>query len=89
MQKALTHMNLQLQHVVSDITGATGIRDLRCQSSIKTIHRAQVGNYQPEHVFALSQALVMYDAYQAQISLCDEQIAQSLKCQSASKNDQG
>ncbi|MGU5795556.1 IS110 family transposase [Aeromonas hydrophila] len=98
MQKALTHMNLQLQHVVSDITGATGMRiiraivagernatmlaamrDLRCQSSIETIQRALVGNYQPEHVFALSQALAMYDAYQTQISLCDEQIAQSLQ----------
>lgn len=73
MQKALTHMNLQLQHVVSDITGATGMRiiraivagernatmlaamrDLRCQSSVETIQRALVGNYQPEHVFALS-----------------------------------
>ena len=98
MQKALTHMNLQLQHVVSDITGATGMRiiraivagernatmlaamrDLRCQSSVETIQRALVGNYQPEHVFALSQALAMYDAYQAQISLCDEQIARSLQ----------
>jgi transposase len=98
MQKALAHMNLQLQHVVSDITGATGMRiiraivagernatmlaamrDLRCQSSVETIQRALVGNYQPEHVFALSQALAMYDAYQAQISLCDEQIAQSLQ----------
>ncbi|WP_279450814.1 IS110 family transposase [Aeromonas hydrophila] len=29
MQKALTHMNLQLQHVVSDITGATGMRIIR------------------------------------------------------------
>ncbi|MBO0408867.1 transposase [Aeromonas hydrophila] len=91
-------MNLHLHHVVSDITGATGMRiihaivagernatmlaamrDLRCQSSVETIQRALVGNYQPEHVFALSQALAMYDAYQAQISLCDEQIAQSLK----------
>ncbi|WP_216640688.1 IS110 family transposase [Aeromonas sp. CU5] len=98
MQKALTHMNLQLQHVVSDITGATGMRiiraivagernatmlaamrDLLCQSSVETIQRALVGNYQPEHVFALSQALAMYDADQAQISLCDEQIAQSLQ----------
>lgn len=26
MQKALTHMNLQLHHVVADITGATGMR---------------------------------------------------------------
>ena len=29
MQKALTQMNLQLHHVVSDITGATGMRIIR------------------------------------------------------------
>ena len=29
MQKALTQMNLKLQHVVSDITGATGMRIIR------------------------------------------------------------
>jgi transposase len=98
MQKALTHMNLQLHHVVTDITGATGmrivraivagernaaklatLRDIRCKSSTETIQSALVGNYQPEHVFALAQALAMYDAYQAQLELCDQQIAQSLQ----------
>ena len=29
MQKALMEMNLQLHHVVSDVTGATGIRIIR------------------------------------------------------------
>jgi hypothetical protein len=29
MQKALTEMNLQLHHVVADITGATGLRTIR------------------------------------------------------------
>jgi transposase len=29
MQKALTQMNLQIHHVVSDITGATGMRIIR------------------------------------------------------------
>jgi len=29
MQKALTQMNLQLQHVISDITGWTGMKILR------------------------------------------------------------
>ena len=29
MQKSLTEMNLQLQHVVTDITGATGMRIIR------------------------------------------------------------
>src|SRR5205814_9820689 len=29
MQKALTQMNLQLQHVISDITGSTGMKIIR------------------------------------------------------------
>jgi transposase len=29
MQKAMTEMNLQLHHVVSDVTGATGMRIIR------------------------------------------------------------
>lgn len=97
MQKALTHMNIQLHHVVADITGATGMniiraivdgerspvvlatmRDVRCKSDIATIQNSLVGNYQPEHVFALTQALAMYDAYQAQLELCDQQIAHTL-----------
>ena len=82
MQKALTLMNLQLQHVVSDVTGVTGMRiiraivsgqrdpdvlaamrDVRCRASVATIRAALVGNYQPEHVFALTQALALYDFY--------------------------
>ena len=97
MQKALTHMNLQLHHVVADITGVTGMRiiraivagerspsalaamsDTRCKAGVDVIEAALVGNYQPEHTFALSQALTMYDAYQAQLLICDQQIAQVL-----------
>lgn len=98
MQKALTFMNIQLNLVVADITGATGMRiiraiakgerspatlaayrDTRCKSSEKTIEDALKGNYQPEHIFALKQALAMYDAYQVQIRECDIEIESVLK----------
>lgn len=97
MQKALTQMNLQLQHVVSDITGTTGLsiiraivagerdpqvlakhRDPRCRASSETLREALVGHYRPEHVFALQQAVELYDRYQEQIALCDEQIERTL-----------
>lgn len=97
MQKALTLMNLQLHHVVSDVTGATGMkiiraivggqrdphvlakmRDIRCKASLETIRAALVGNYQPEHVFALTQALALYDFYQERIDECDHQIENAL-----------
>ncbi|MHB1585873.1 MAG: IS110 family RNA-guided transposase [Acidiferrobacteraceae bacterium] len=97
MQKALTFMNLQLHHVVSDITGATGmkilraivrgerdpdilaaLRDVRCKASLETVRNALVGNYQIEHVFALTQALALYDCYQERVVECDAHIEQAL-----------
>jgi transposase len=93
MQKALTQMNLQLHHVVSDITGVTGMRiiraivagerdpailasyrDARCHASVETVRQALVGNVREEHIFALTQALELYDVYQAKVAACDGQI---------------
>src|SRR5690242_14481694 len=98
MQKALTEMNLQLHHVVADITGATGLRiirailagerdpamlaglrDTRCHASVETITKALTGNYRAEHLFALEQALALYDAYQEKASACDARIEAVLK----------
>ena len=82
MQKALMQMNVQLHHVVSDITGLTGMRIIRAivagQNAIPSVlaefrdaplqgvaktrsGQALTGNYRPEHVFALRQALELYD----------------------------
>jgi len=97
MQKALTFMNLQLHHVVSDLTGVTGMkivrailngqrdpkvlaamRDVRCKASMETVRAALVGNYQPEHIFALKQAVALYDFYQTQVDECDAEIERAL-----------
>jgi transposase len=104
MQKALTFMNLQLHHVVSDVTGVTGMkiiraivggerdlevlttmRDVRCKASPETVRGALSGNYQPEHVFALRQALALYDFYQSRIDECDDQIEQALAALTTAK----
>ncbi|MCW5851411.1 MAG: IS110 family transposase [Anaerolineae bacterium] len=95
MQKALAQMNLQLTHVLSDITGVTGLailraivggerdavklaqfRDKRCNHSTDTLAQALTGHYRAEHVFALKQALALYDVYTQQMRECDEQIEQ-------------
>lgn len=97
MQKALMQMNLQLHHVVSDITGKTGMRilrailagernpailaafrDGRCKASEETIAKALEGNYQPAHLFALRQAVALYDTYQIQVAECDTVIEATL-----------
>ena len=98
MQKALTEMNLQLHHVVADITGTTGLRIIRailagerdpealaclrhysCHSSVETIAKALTGSYRAEHLFALDQALALYDAYHEKASACDVRIEAVLK----------
>jgi transposase len=80
MQKALQQMNLLLHHVVTDITGLTGMtiirailagerdphvlaqhRDPRCKNSVEVIAKSLVGNYREEHLFALQQAVTVYD----------------------------
>jgi transposase len=105
MHKALTQMNVQLQHVVSDITGVTGLaiiraivagqrdpralaklRDDRCGHSEAEIARALYGNWRAEHLFALQQAVQLYDFYHQEIAACDRQIAAQLK-QFADKSD--
>src|SRR2546426_1728499 len=98
MQKALMQMNVQLHHVVTDITGVTGMRiiraivagtqapetlaayrDVRCAASEETLREALTGNYRPEHVFALRQALELYDFHQAKIAECDTEIERVLR----------
>ena len=58
--------------------GAGKMRDVRCKASEETMRASLVGNYQPEHVFALAQALTLYDFYQARVAECDERIQEVL-----------
>jgi transposase len=93
MQKALMEMNVQLHHVVTDITGSTGMRiiraiigglhdpgalaehrDVRCKETVETIREALTGNYRPEHVFVLRQALELFEFHHKKASECDVEI---------------
>ena len=104
MQKALTLMNLQVHHVLSDITGVSGMKilraivagerdadvlsaliDSRCKASHDVMLAALNGNYQPEHVFALSQALALYDFYQRCVAECDAEIEKAVALMNLSR----
>jgi transposase len=50
------------------------LRQPRCQHSTEDIAKALTGNYRPEHVFALQQALALYDFYTTQLKDCDAEI---------------
>ena len=49
-------------------------RDQRCASSVAEIAKALTGHYRPEHVFALKQALALYDVYTEQVRECDAEL---------------
>lgn len=51
-------------------------RDPRCAKSKAEIAKALTGNYRAEHVFALKQALELYDFYTQQLRACDAEIEQ-------------
>lgn len=51
-------------------------RNPRCHSSEDDIAKALQGNYRAEHLFALQQALELYDFYTDQIKACDQQLQQ-------------
>jgi transposase len=45
-----------------------------CKNSEEVIEQALVGNYREEHVFALRQALELYDIYQSKLIECDREV---------------
>ena len=62
-------------------------RDGRCQNSSATIAKSLVGTYREEHLFALRQAVDLYEIYQAKIADCDEAIIQHVVNQPDSTDD--
>jgi len=54
------------------------LRDRRVKADKATIAKSLVGDYRPEHVFTLKQALAAYRSYQQLIGECDAEIERHL-----------
>jgi transposase len=54
-------------------------RNHRCHRSAEEIAASLEGNYRAEHLFALRQAVELYEFYQAKIEECEQQIEQYLR----------
>jgi transposase len=65
-----------------------GYRDPRCRNSLQTIAKSLVGNYREEHIFALTQAVELYEFYQAKINDCEKAIAKFLATQAPQREDE-
>jgi transposase len=57
-----------------DLVTLAHMRDYRIKSSAEQIAKALEGDYRQEHLFALRQAVELYDVYQQKIQACDRQI---------------
>ncbi|HKO54974.1 MAG TPA: IS110 family transposase [Thermoanaerobaculia bacterium] len=51
------------------------LREAGCGASEQTFVDALMGNYREEHLFALKQAVELFEVYQKKIAECDEQLA--------------
>ena len=54
------------------------LRDPHCKNSVETIAKALMGNYRDEHIFALQQAVDLFEIYQLKITECDQALATEL-----------
>jgi transposase len=88
LQKALTEMNLHLHHVLTDLSGQSGLAildailaglaDRRVKQSQDQIEAALTGDYRAESLFGVDQALQTYRQLQQQIAQCDVAIEKHL-----------
>jgi transposase len=54
------------------------LREPSCRASEQMFVDALTGNYRSEHLFALRQAVELFDTYQAKIKACDEELERVL-----------
>jgi transposase len=73
---------MRILHVIlegiRDPRELAAMREPNCQNSEETIAKALMGNYREEHLFALRQAIELYETYQRKLTECDEKIAAAL-----------
>lgn len=71
----IIHAILKGEH---DPNKLAAMREPSCKNSEETITKALMGNYRDEHLFALDQAVQLFEMYGKQIAACDAKIAVAL-----------
>lgn len=62
-----------------DVEKLACLRDPRCHSSREVIAESLVGNFRQEHLFALRQAVELFEFYQQKIIECEQEMAKYLR----------
>jgi hypothetical protein len=71
----IIHAILEGKH---DPKGLAAMREPNCKSSEEMIAKSLMGNYRDEHLFALGQAVELFEEYGRKLKACDEKIAAAL-----------
>lgn len=71
----IIHAILRGEHEPSALSA---LREPGCKASEETFVKALTGNYRAEHLFALRQAVDLFEVYQSKIRECDDRIAETL-----------
>lgn len=78
----VTGLNI-LRSIISGVTNPielAKLRDARCKKSEGEIALALEGNFRPELIFSLKQAVDGYDFFQKQVCECEDKIKEILEC---------
>lgn len=62
-----------------DVEKLAALRDGRCHATAEVMAASLVGNYRSEHLFALKQAVELFEFYQQKIGECEEELEVYLK----------
>ena len=65
------------------------LRDCRVKASEAEVARALVGTWRDEHLFALGQAVALFDAYAGQIAACDAKLDSMLAALATREDEPG
>ena len=70
-----------------DVNELAALRNPLCHASEEVIAQSLVGNYRQEHLFALSQAVELFEFYQQKIIECEREIEKFLKTLARKRTD--
>jgi transposase len=75
-------------HGERDVQKLGAMRDRNCKASAEMIAQSLVGNYRQEHLFALKQAVELFEIYQAKIGECEAEMEKYLQSLSGKREDE-
>lgn len=71
-----------------DVQKLGAMRDRNCKATAEVIAQSLVGNYRQEHLFALKQAVELFEFYQEKISECEAEMEKYLQRLSGKREDE-